>query len=111
MDDERDEALDHAITAANLLDTTAYLCARSCQLAAQTGELAEWRDHADYTAVCLSRLTQTRVMARDFMDTAATMARRRIGDDDVLSAEEYVQALTLTQDYAARVLARMPQVV
>ena len=31
--------------------TISFLCAKSCQLAAQTGERQEWREHADYTAV------------------------------------------------------------
>ncbi len=112
MSDEREEqdaALDHAITAANLLDTIAFLCAKSCQLAAQTGERDEWGEHADYTALCLSRLAQTRVLARDFMETATAMARRRIGADDELTALEYVDALTLTGAFAERVLSRMPR--
>ncbi|MCW3038490.1 MAG: hypothetical protein JWM31_395, partial [Solirubrobacterales bacterium] len=106
-----DEALDHAVTAANLLDTIAFLCAKSCQLAAQTGEREEWRDHADYTAFCLSRLAQTRVLAHDFMDAATTIARRRIGTDEELSAEEFVVALTLTAAFSERVLERVPQSV
>jgi hypothetical protein len=109
MSDEHDEDLEHAITAANLLDTIAFLCAKSCQLAAQTGELDEWRGHADYTAVCLSRLAQTRVLAKDFMETATAMARRRIGADEQLTALEYVDALTLTGGFSERVLARMPR--
>jgi hypothetical protein len=108
VEHHHDEALDPEVTAANLLDTIAFLCAKSCHLAAQTGQAGEWREHADYTALCLSRLTQTRLLARDFMQSATAMARRRIGADQELSAAEYVEALRLAGAFGDRVLARMP---
>lgn len=104
-DDE--DPLARAITAANLLDTTVYLCAKACELAAQTGATEEWGQHADYVAVCLSRPVQTRVLARDFMAVAATNARRRIGGDSDLGGEQYVAALRLVAAFEERVLARM----
>lgn len=104
--DEQD--LEEAVTAANLLDTIAHLCARSCQLAAVTGDTTELAAHAEHTASCIGQLAQTRHLARDVMDTAARMARRRIGADAELTAEQFVRALTLTGEYADRVLARVP---
>lgn len=101
------DPLARAITAANLLDTTVYLCAKACELAAQTGAKEEWEQHADYVATCLSRPVQTRVMARDFMAVASMNARRRIGSDDDLGQEQYVVALRLVEDFEERVLARM----
>lgn len=106
--DHDDEQLEEAVTAANLLDTIAHLCARSCQLAATTGDRAEWIGHADYTAYCIAQVAQVRPLARDFMETAARIARRRIGADVELTAEQFVRALMLTDDYAAHVLARVP---
>ncbi len=98
-----------AITAANLLDTTVYLCAKACELAAQTGTQEEWEQHADYVASCLSRPVQTRLLARDFMAVAAANARRRIGGDEGLDGEQYVAALRLVGPFEQRVLARMAE--
>ncbi|MCW3011685.1 MAG: hypothetical protein JWO90_2089 [Solirubrobacterales bacterium] len=106
MGDDTDP-LAAAITAANLLDTTVFLCAKACELAAQTGSTEEWEQHADYVAACLSRPVQTRVMARDFMAVAADNARRRIGADDELAGEQYVSALRLVAAFQDRVLTRM----
>jgi hypothetical protein len=79
-----------AITAANLLDTTVFLCAKACELAAQTGSTDEWEQHADYVAACLMRPSQTRVLARDFMGVGrrqrAPPHRRRPGP----GGEQYV---------------------
>lgn len=109
MPDDADP-LERAITAANLLDTTVYLCAKACELAAQTGSTEEWGQHADYVAMCLSRPVQTRVLAVDFMAVAAINARRRIGADTQLGGEQYVTALRLVEAFEERVLARMAAV-
>lgn len=101
------DPLDRAITAANLLDTTVYLCAKACELAAQTGTREEWEQHADYVAACLSRPVQTRLLARDFMAVAAANARRRIGAGDELDGAQYVVALQLVAAFEQRVLAAM----
>lgn len=108
MGDDADP-LAAAITAANLLDTTVYLCAKACELAAQTGGTEEWEQHADYVASCLARPQQTRVLAKDFMAVAAANARRRIGADQGLDGQQYVAALQLVQAFEERVLGRMAE--
>ncbi len=101
-------ALEHAISAAGLLDTIVFLCAKACELAAQADARAEWEQHADYVALCLSRPAQTRALARDFMAVVAASARRRVGADFEGTAAEFVVALRLVAEFEARVLARMP---
>lgn len=110
-EEEDDAALEQAITAASLLDTIVFLCAKACELAAETGAREEWEQHADYVALCLSRPAQTRALARDFMTVVAANARRRVGADFEGTAEEFVVALRLVADFEARVLERMPEPV
>jgi hypothetical protein len=107
-DDPEDAALEQAITAASLLDTIVYLCAKACELAAQADARDEWEQHADYVALCLSRPAQTRMLARDFMAVVSANARRRVGADFDGTSEEFVVALRLVGDFEARVLERMP---
>lgn len=102
-----DEVLRVGATA-DLLDTLASLCALSCQAAATTGDAGEWTGQADYTAYCLSCLAQTREVAAQMVDAAAQIARCRIGEGVELDADQFLHALTLTADFAERVLERMP---
>lgn len=108
MDDFDADDAERVGATAELLDTLATLCALSCQSAVTTGDTAEWTGQADYTAYCLSCLAPTRDVAERMMDAAAQIARCRIGDGVELDADEFLHALTLTADYAERVLARMP---
>lgn len=103
-----DAALDRAVTAVHLLETTEHLCARSCALAAQTGSLEELRMHAEFVADCITRPAQTRAMARDFMLLAARGARRRLGADEDLDPLQYVAALELVATFEEHVLAHVP---
>ncbi len=105
---DHDAALEQAITAASLLDTIVFLCAKACELAAQADARDEWEQHADYVALCLSRPAQTRMLARDFMAVVSANARRRVGADFDGTSEEFVVALRLVGDFEARVLERMP---
>jgi hypothetical protein len=111
--DEEDDgaALEQAITAAGLLDTIVFLCAKACELAAQADAREEWEQHADYVALCLSRPAQTRALAVDFMAVVAANARRRVGADFEGTADEFVVALRLVGEFEARVLDRMPAAV
>ena len=106
-----DAAIEHAVSAASLLDTIVFLCAKACELAAQADAREEWEQHAEYVALCLSRPTQTRALARDFMAVVAANARRRVGADFEGTAEEFVAALRLVGEFEARVLDRMHAVV
>jgi hypothetical protein len=108
QDELDDAALEQAITAASLLDTIVFLCAKACELAAQADARDEWEQHADYVALCLSRPAQTRLLARDFMAVVSTNARRRVGADFEGTAAEFVVALELVGEFEARVLERMP---
>ncbi len=107
-EDPDDAAIEQAITAASLLDTIVFLCAKACELAAQADAREEWDQHAEYVALCLSRPAQTRALARDFMSVVAANARRRVGADFEGTAEEFVVALRLVGEFEARVLERMP---
>jgi hypothetical protein len=100
--------LDHAITAVNLLETTVFLMAQTAVLVAQTGDDAEIRRHADYTAACISRPRQTRALARDFIALAARDARRRVGLDERLTREEFARALTLVGEFEHRAASHFP---
>ena len=111
FDQPDEEALDRAITAAHLLDTTVHLCARVCELAAGTGALDEFDQHADFVALCLARPSLTRHMARDFMAVAAANARRRVGAGMDLDADEFQTALRLVGTFERQVLTRMPLAV
>ena len=106
-----DAALEGAISAASLLDTIVFLCAKACELAAQADAREEWEQHADYVALCLSRPAQTRALAVDFMAVVAANARRRVGADFEGTAGEFVAALRLVGEFEARVLERMPAAV
>ncbi len=106
-----DAALEQAISAASLLDTIVFLCAKACELAAQADARAEWEQHADYVALCLSRPAQTRALAVDVMAVVAANARRRIGADFEGPGDEFVVALRLVGEFEARVLGRMPAAV
>jgi hypothetical protein len=106
-----DAAIEHAVSTASLLDTIVFLCAKACELAAQADAREEWEQHAEYVALCLSRPTQTRALARDFMAVVAANARRRVGADFEGTAEEFVAALRLVGEFEARVLDGMPAVV
>ena len=108
---EQEEALEQAITAASLLDTIVFLCAKACELAAQADAREEFEQHADYVALCLSRPAQTRALAVDFMAVVAANARRRVGADFEGTAEDFVVALRLVAAFEARVLDRMPAAV
>jgi len=108
---EEGDVLEQAITAASLLDTIVFLCAKACELAAQADAREEFEQHADYVALCLARPAQTRALARDFMAVVSANARRRVGADFEGSAEEFVVALRLVAAFEARVLDRMPAAV
>ena len=110
-DELDDVALEQAMTAASLLDTIVFLCAKACELAAQADAREEWEQHADYVALCLSRLAQTRALAVDFMTVVAANARRRVGADFEGTADEFVVALRLVARFEARVLGRIPACV
>lgn len=96
------DALDRAITAVNLLETTVRLMVQTCALVAQTGDARELENNADFAAGCIAQPQQTRVLARDFLTLAAQDARRRLSHDDRLSREEYVRALELVGAFATR---------
>jgi hypothetical protein len=96
------DALDRAITAVNLLETTVRLMAQTSALVAQTADLAELESNADFAAVCIAQPQQTRTLARDFLSLAAADARRRLAHDDRLSRDEYVRALELVGVFADR---------
>jgi len=102
-----DKVLEQAITAASLLDTIVFLCAKACELAAHADAREEFDQHADYVALCLAGPAQTRAMARDVMAVVAANARRRVGADFDGTAEEFVVALRLVAEFEARVLERM----
>ncbi len=103
-----DAALEQAFSAATLLDSIVFLCAKACELASQADAREEFDQHADYVALCLSRPAQTRAMARDVMAVVAANARRRVGADFEGTAEQFVVALRLVAEFEERVLARMP---
>ena len=96
------DALDRAITAVNLLETTVRLMVQTCALVAQTGDEHELEHNADFAAGCIAQPQQTRVLARDFLVLAAQDARRRLAHDDRLSRDEYVRALELVGSFAER---------
>ena len=104
-----DAPLERAITAVNLLETTVFLMAQTAVLVAQTGDDGELERHADYTAACIARPRQTRVLARDFLALAARDARRRVGLDDRLTREECALALELVGRFEARAAGHFPQ--
>jgi len=96
------DALDRAVTAVNLLETTVRLMAQTCALVAQTRDGGELEHNADFAARCIAQPQQTRVMARDFLAVAAQDARRRLCHDERLSRAEYVRALELVETFADR---------
>ena len=96
------DALDRAITAVNLLETTVRLMAQTCALVAQTGDTAELERNADFAAGCIAQPQQTRALARDFLALAALDARRRLAHDDRLSRDEYVRAMELVGAFELR---------
>ena len=103
-----EEPLARAITAVNLLETTVVLMERTAALVAQTGDHRELARNADYTARCIARPQQTRVLARDFLALAATDARRRLTHDERLTRGEYVHALSLVGAFEQRAASHFP---
>lgn len=103
-----EEALDRAVTAVNLLETTVRLIEQTCALVAETGDHGELERNADYTARCIAEPEQTRVLARDFLALAAIDARRRLGRDERLTRGEYARALSLVGEFEARAAAHFP---
>ena len=104
-----DDALERAITAVNLLETTEWLMAHTASLVAQTGAHDELLRHADFAADCIARPQQTRALARDFLSLAARDARRRLAADDRLTRGEYVRALELVAEIEARAASHFPE--
>ena len=109
MTDDAEDALDRAITAVNLLETTEWLMAQTCSLVAQTGAHDELLRHADFAAECIARPQQTRSLARDFLGLAARDARRRLAHHARPSREEYVRALELVGAFEARSASHFPE--
>jgi hypothetical protein len=103
-----EDALDRAITAVNLLETTVQLVAQTCAMVAQTGDRTELWRNADYVARCIARPKQTRALARDFLAVMANDARRRIGRDERLSHAQYVDALSLVAEFESSAAAHFP---
>ena len=101
-----DAPLERAITAVNLLETTVFLMAQTAVLVAQTGDVEELERHADYTAACIARPQQTRLLALDLLALAARDARRRVGRDDRLSGDEFRRALELVGRFEERAAER-----
>ena len=109
MTDDADDALDRAITAVNLLETTEWLMAQTCSLVAQTGARDELLRHADFAAECIARPQQTRSLARDFLALAARDARRRLAHNDRLTRGEYVRAMELVGEFESRAASHFPE--
>ena len=103
-----DEPLARAITAVNLLETTVFLMEKTASLVAQTRDRGELERNADYTARCIARPQQTRVMARDLLALAGRDARRRLAHDERLSRSEYVLALSLVGEFEHRAARHFP---
>ena len=102
------DALDRAITAVNLLETTVRLMVQTCALVAQTRDGAELEHNADFAARCIAQPQQTRILARDFLSLAAQDARRRLAHDERLSRDEYVRALEVVGTFADRAAVHFP---
>jgi hypothetical protein len=103
-----EEPLARAITAVNLLETTAFLMAKTAALVAQTSDHGELRANADYAARCIGQPQQTRALARDFLALAALDARRRLAHDEQLTRSEYVHALSLVGEFESRAASHFP---
>jgi hypothetical protein len=108
VDPDEDERLERAVTAVNLLETTARLMAQTALLVAQTGEDADLERHADFTARCIAEPRQTRALARDLLAVAAAEARRRVGYDERLTRGEFARALELVGAFERRAASHFP---